>query len=165
MEALALEESVCPQLTLAHETTINNEGGETGDKNNDVETLKKRRGKVKQRNYVLNDAGALRKKMRHEGKKHGIAISKEAKDCSNITVALKASFFEFVKANFIDDLGNNENVTKIENAECAKAGTESHGEAYVEYSMDITFKVDSSIHSVKLTAYTTQPLLSSSFNP
>ena len=70
MEALTLEESVSSQPTLAHETTINSEGGGTGDKTNDVETMKKRRGKVKQRNYVLNDAGALRKKMRHEGKKH-----------------------------------------------------------------------------------------------
>ena len=52
--------------------------------------------------------------MRHEGKKHEIAILKEAKDCSNITVAMKASFFEFVKANFIQDLEMNDNILKIE---------------------------------------------------
>ena len=97
--------------------------------------------------------------MRHEGKKQEIAISKEAKDCSNITVSLKASFFEFVKANFIDDLENNENILKIDNAEGAKAATESHGDAYVEYSMDITFKTNLSTHTVKLTAYTTSSQL------
>ena len=85
MEALTLEECVSSQLSLTHEeVTPITASCEEGGKNSDVETVKKRRGKVKQRNYVLNDAEALRKKMRHEGKKQEIAISKEAKDCSNI---------------------------------------------------------------------------------
>ena len=65
MEALTLEECVSSQLSLTHEeVTPITASCEEGGKNSDVETVKKRRGKVKQRNYVLNDAGALRKKMR-----------------------------------------------------------------------------------------------------
>ena len=148
MDAITFEE-------LNHVACTPKEREAISDKSQEVEKVKTKKGKVKQRNYVLNDAGALRKKMRHEGKKQEIAITKEAKDCSNITVAMKASFFEFVKAHFINDLEKNEDVLQIENAEGAKAGTESHGEAYVEFSMDITFKVNNHKHSIKLTAYTT----------
>ena len=76
----------------------------------------RKKGKVIQRNYVLNDVAALKKKLRAEGKKHEVTIGKEAKDASNITVPMKASFFEFVKGNFIDDLANNSNILKIDNA-------------------------------------------------
>ena len=129
----------------------------TGDPSsrNIVEKTKKIAGKVKQKNYVLNDVGALKKKLKHENKKQEISIGKEAKDASNITVPMRASFFEFVKSHFIQDIENNEDIVNIENAEGAKAATENFGDAYVEYSMDITFKVKDLTHTVKLTAYTT----------
>ena len=60
-----------------------------------------KRGKVVQRNYVLNDIGALRKKMSHEKRKHDFIISKEGKDGSNVILQMRASFFEFTKAKFI----------------------------------------------------------------
>ena len=47
-----------------------------------------RKGIVQQRNYVLNDVAALKKKMRAEGKKHEVSIGKEA---SNITIPMEAS--------------------------------------------------------------------------
>ena len=53
-----------------------------------------RKGVVKQRNYILNDVAALEKKMKAEGKKREVSIGKEAKDASNITIPMKASFFE-----------------------------------------------------------------------
>ena len=124
------------------------------DKNQAVE-MKKKKGKILQRNYVLNDVGALKKKMKQETRKQDIAIGKEAKDGSNIMVPMKASFFEFVKANFINDLEENEDILQIQNAEGAKAATENSGDAFVEYSMEISFKACENIHTVKLTAYTT----------
>ena len=63
-----------------------------------------------QRNYVLNDVGSLKKKLKHENKKNEIVIGKEAKDGSNITVPMRASFFEFVKANFIQEIENDDNI-------------------------------------------------------
>ena len=114
-----------------------------------------RNGKVKQRNYTLNDVAALKKKMKAEVKKQEVSIGKEAKDASNITVPMKASFFEFVKAYFINDLIDNSNIVKIDNAEGVKAATDNHGDAFVEYLMEITFKVNKHVHCVKLTAYTT----------
>jgi hypothetical protein len=68
---------------------------------------------------------------------------------------MKASFFDYVKANFINDLEDNENILSVENAEGAKAATENAGDAYVEYSMEISFKASKHIHVVKLIAYTT----------
>lgn len=68
---------------------------------------------------------------------------------------MKASFFEFVKANFIGEIEENDNILKVENAEGVKAATENSGDAYVEYSMDISFQVNKSTHIVKLIAYTT----------
>ena len=83
-------------------------------------------------------------------------IGKKSKDSLNITVPMKTSFFEFVKANFISDLEDYVNIVRIDNAGGgAKAATESNGDAYVEYSMDITFRAQKYIHCVKLTAYST----------
>ena len=114
-----------------------------------------KRGTVIQRNYVMNDLGALRKKLQHEGRKPDFILSKEAKDASNAIVQMKASFFDFTKANFIEEMQQSEDIINIQNAEAAKAATESSGDAYVEYAMDISFRVKEVTHTVKLTAYTT----------
>ena len=68
---------------------------------------------------------------------------------------MKTSFFEHVKAEFIKDLVDVDGIEKVENALGAKAPTENSGEAYVEYSLDITFKVKDKMYVTKLTAYTT----------
>ena len=91
-----------------------------------IKNLKKKGSvNVKQRNYILNDVGALKKKLKAENKKHDFAIGKEAKSGSNITVPMKASFFEYVKANFIKEIAENEGILRIENAEGGKAATEN----------------------------------------
>jgi uncharacterized C2H2 Zn-finger protein len=46
-------------------------------------------------------------------------------------------------------------VTTIENAVGTKVQTGNSGQAFVEYAMDIKFKVDETIHAVKFTAYAT----------
>ena len=126
------------------------------DRSNEIVSKDDRKkGKVVQKNYVMNDLGALRKKLKHEGRKKEFILAKEAIDGSNAIIQTRASFFEFVKAKFIDDLQENDDIVDIQNAEAAKAPTESSGDAYVEYSMDIVFKVMDMVHTVKLTAYTT----------
>ena len=115
----------------------------------------KKKGKVVQRNYVMNDVGALRKKLRHEARKQEFLLAKEAKDCSNVVVQMKASFFDYTKAKFIDEVQENNDINDISNGEAAKAATESSGDAYVEYSMDITFMAKDMAHTVKIIAYTT----------
>ena len=137
--------------TNTHEKGLSDKNPEEDKK---IETYV-RKGIVKQRNYVLNDVAALKKKMRAEGKKHEVSIGKEAKDASNISIPMKASFFEFVKANFINDLADNVNIVKVDNAEGIKAATDNYGDAFVEYLMEITFKANKHVHCVKLTAYTT----------
>ena len=68
----------------------------------------KKKGKLVQRNYVMNDVGALRKKKRHEARKQEFLLAKEAKDCSNVVVQMKASFFDYTKAKFIDEVQEND---------------------------------------------------------
>ena len=124
----------------------------TGDISNQVSGKK---GKVIQRNYVMNDLGALKKKLRQEGRKHEFSFVKEAKDGSNAVVQMKASFFDYTKAKFIEEIQQSDDIISVENAEAAKATTDSSGDAYVEYSLDIKFKANKAEHTVKLIAYTT----------
>ena len=58
-----------------------------------------RSGKVIQRNYVLNDSEAIKKKIQAERRVKDMT-SKEAKDGSNVNIALKASLFEVIKSVF-----------------------------------------------------------------
>ena len=52
-------------------------------------------------------------------------------------------------------LQKNEDIGDVENDEAAKAATDSAGDAYVEYSMDITFMANQMSHTIKFIAYTT----------
>ena len=136
---------------------VSNAGPVRQDSPNVPETLTTtpNSGSTKQRNYVLNDVGALKKKMAQEKRAEDIIISKEAKNFSNVIIHMRASFFEFVKANFIHELEQSPSIVNIQNAEGVKANTESCGEAFVEYSVEITFISSDHSHTVKITAYTT----------
>ena len=113
------------------------------------------KGLVVQRNYVLNDRTALKKKMGHEGRKEPYNLGTEARDGSNMVVQMRTSFFEYVKAEYIKDLVSLDGIVQVENALGAKASTEHSGDAYVEYSLDVSFKLEDKVHTIKLTAYTT----------
>ena len=113
------------------------------------------KGQVVQRNYVLNDTGALKKKLRHETRKDPFNLGTEARNGSSMVVEMKTSFFEHVKSEFIKELITQDGIKNVDNAIGAKANTEKSGEAFVEYSLDITFEVREKTHAVKLTAYTT----------
>ena len=122
---------------------------------------------VVQRNYALNDIGALRKKLNHELNKEQYSNGKEAKDGSCFTITMRASVFERVKEGFIEDLTKDNRITKISNGLAATATVNvGNGKAavvtgngskvaIVEYSMDISFGKDEKAHTVKMTAYST----------
>ena len=118
-------------------------------------TGKINRGQVVQRGYVLNDTGALKKKLRHESRKEPFNMGVEARDGSNTVIEMKTSFFEHVKKSFINDLMTSNGIESVENGVAAKAPTESSGSAFVEFSLDIGFKVLDKVFITKLTAYTT----------
>ena len=126
---------------------IQGEGSTISDKSS--------RGQVVQKSYVLNDTGALKKKLRNETRKEPFNLGVEARDGSNMVIEMKTSFFEHVKAVFIDDLKKKDGIESVDNAVAAKAETESSGTAFVEYSLDIGFKVLDKVFITKLTAYTT----------
>ena len=77
-----------------------------------------KKGKVLQRSYVLNDLAALKKKLGHEKRKHEFSFSKEAKDGSNAIVQMKASFFEYTKAKFIEEILQSDKIKKC--GECRR---------------------------------------------
>ena len=90
-----------------------------------IEEVRTNKHSTVQRNYVLNDVNALKKKLKHESRRHEILIAKEAKDMSNLTIQLRTSFFEFAKVNMINDLLANDDITNVENCEAAKAAFSS----------------------------------------
>ena len=116
----------------------------------------KKKGKIIQKNYVLNDTVALKKKLRNEtNRKEAFNYGVDAKDGSSVVILMKTSFFEHLKAAYIQDLVKMDNITAADNALASKAQTEHSGDAFVEYSFDITFVVNSHVHSIKFTAYAT----------
>ena len=58
-------------------------------------------GQVVQKGYVLNDTGALKKKLRQESRKEPFNLGVEARDGSNMVIEMKTSFFEHVKNNLL----------------------------------------------------------------
>ena len=112
-------------------------------------------GQIIQRNYILNDTGALKKKVRHESRKDPFDQGTEAKDGSNVVVLCKTSFFEHIKKHFIPELIRESQITSIKNAVAAKVNSDSSGEAFVEFSVEVQFTANQHDYTVKLIAYTT----------
>ena len=143
------------EKSVSNGTKKNEENSPTMTQGDGVVALKVKRGQVIQKSYVLNDSGALKKKVRHENRKDPFNLGTEARDGSNMVVLLKTSFFEHVKANFINEVEKYEGIEIVQNAVGSKACTENSGDAFVEYSFDISFRAHDKIHTTKLTAYTT----------
>ena len=98
------------------------------------EALNSPENSVIQRNYVLNDTAALKKKIKHEtSHKDPFNHGTEAKDGSNVVLLFKTSFFEHMKDNFIQDLMNMEGITSIHNADGAKVNSESSGDPLLNF--------------------------------
>ena len=97
-----------------------------------------KKGRVIQKNYVLNDTSALKKKIRNESyRKEAFNYGVDARDGSNVVVLMKTSFFEHLKSAYIQDLIKVEGITAIENAVGSKAQTELSGDAFVEYALEV----------------------------
>ena len=121
-----------------------------------VERLETPVGRIIQMNYVLNDAAALKKKLRNEtNRKEPYTAGSDAKDGSNVVILMKTSFFEHVKSAFMKDMMNTDNIVEIGNATASKAPSGNSGDAFVEYALEIKFKAGGNSHGVKLTAYAT----------
>ena len=104
---------------------------------------------------LSNDTGALKKKVRHESRKDPYDQGTEAKDGSNVVVLCKTSFFEHVKNYFVQSLLQESQIKSIQNAVATKVNSESSGEAFVEFSVEIQFTANEHDYRVKLIAYTT----------
>ena len=103
MDSLAVTDQSEKPLQKASNTSVKPPNRSQGG-DEKVATPKLIKGQVIQKNYVLNDAGALRKKLRHETREHAFNLGVEARDGSNMVVELKTSFFAHVKSNLVKDL-------------------------------------------------------------
>ena len=113
-------------------------------------------GKVVQRNYVLNDTAAMKKKLKNEmNKKEPYDKGVDAKDGSNVVLFLKTSLFEYVKSQMMQDLLKMDEVRKIDNAVGIKVKSANSGDGFIEFALDVTFEVYKSFYTVKFTAYAT----------
>ena len=157
-----------PQTDLRRQTLLGQHIGSTSSKIPSMSNKKVgTKAEVVQRNYALNDIGALKKKLSQESNKEPYSNGKEAKDGSCFTITMRASVFERVKEGFIEDLSKDNRITKISNGLAATATVNvGNGKAavvtgngskvaIVEYSMDISFGMDEKAHTVKMTAYST----------
>ena len=72
MKAITLEESVSA-LEASNKSSVQISNKEAGNK-----------ARLVQRNYVMNDIGALKKKLAHEKRKHDFNFAKEAKDAARV---------------------------------------------------------------------------------
>ena len=113
---------------------------------------KDKKGNVIQRNYLLTDSNALKKKVKHETQNEPFNLGT---DGSNMVIEMNISFFEQFKGLFINDLVGMDDIVKVDNAPGSKVATGNSAEAFVEYSMDITSKFQDKSNATKLTAYTT----------
>ena len=121
-----------------------------------VQVDPQKKGRVIHETYVLNDKAALKKKLSNEtSRKEAFNAGTDARDGSNVVILMKTSFFEHVKSSFIEDLVKMNAISSIENAVGTKVQTGNSGDAFVEYALDISFKVEENIHAVKFTAYAT----------
>ena len=59
--------------------------------------MKKLSGRTVQKDYILNDISALKKKVRHETRPEAFDTGSEASNGSNVVIQMKTSFFEHVK--------------------------------------------------------------------
>ena len=60
-----------------------------------------------------------------------------------------------MKAYFIQDILKSSNILSVENGEGVKVSTDTKGDTFVEYSLEITFEEQQFNHTIKLTAYAT----------
>ena len=117
----------------------------------------RKKGKLIQRSYTLNDVNALKKKLKCESsRKREPFIDNEANDGSNLKIAMKASFFELAKERLFEDLKNHEDFIEVNDGIGAVAATSGgNDDAFVEYGMSVKFKKGDTIHKIKLTNYAT----------
>ena len=128
----------------------------SGQKEPVVQVDPQKKGRVIQETYVLNDKAALKKKFSNEAsRKEPFNAGTDARDGSNVVILKKTSFFEHVESAFIEDLIKMNDISSIENAVGTKVQTGNSGEAFDEYALDISYKVEENIHVVKFTAYAT----------
>ena len=132
------------------------EAGTAIDKNDDkVVDGKKKMTKILKKDYVLNDMEALKKKLDNAKRKPEIEISGEAKDGSCVTIGLKTSLFEYFKSFLMEHFKKDDRISNVEPIQKVVAETNFHGEANVEYQLEVTFKIEANEHKVKILCFST----------
>jgi hypothetical protein len=95
--------------------------------------IKKRATKTVKKDYVLNDMEALKKKLDNAKRKPEIEISGEAVDGSFVTIGVKTSLFEYLKAFLMENFIKDTRISTVQPIQKVVAETNFNGEANVFY--------------------------------
>ena len=125
------------------------------NKKSDNTVEKKKQANVIKKDYILNDLEALKKKMANKKRSPEIGIYGEAVNGACTTIGMKTSLFEYSKAFMMEEIGKDARITQITPVAKVVADTIFHGEADIEYQLEIQFKVEENVHKVKVFCYTT----------
>ena len=136
-------------------TNVKNNAIIAAKNNDDALVAKKSSGGIIKKDYILNDLEALKKKLDNEYLSPGIQITNEAVSGASTTIRLKTSLFEYAKCYLMETLKQDERIIKAEAVKKVVADTNFHGEADVEFQLEILFKIRSHQHKVKILCFTT----------
>ena len=137
------------------ENTIMEKNDALNVENSTEVDAKKQQVNVLKKDYVLNDLEALKKKMNNESRNPGISITGEASNGSCTTVGMKTSLFEYSKVWMFELLSVDERIVDVIPVQKVVADSNHHGQADVEYQLEVQFIVGGHMHKVKLLCYTT----------
>ena len=112
-------------------------------------------GSTAKKEYVLNDIEALKKKLDNCKRSPPLSITNEAVNGSCVTVAFRTSLFEFFKSSFTKEISTDERITRVDPVRRVVADTNHHGEANVEYQLEVEFCVSGIEHKVKILCFET----------
>ena len=108
---------------------------------------------VETKAYEINELDALKKK--YSKINEPLGLSAEASDGSSISVKMKTSVFEVLRANLLDELEKNRTIDEVEQERVAQAATTSGHKADMEYHVGVEFTVEGNTHKVFIKCFTT----------
>ena len=123
--------------------------------NDDLVMFAKKNDNVIQKDYVLNELEALKKKLDNEHLKPEISVSNQASDGSNVVISMKTSLYEFMKVNLMDAFNKDCQIVHTKAVKKAIAITHFHEKADIEFQLKIIFRVGENQHKVKVLCYST----------
>ena len=103
--------------------------------------------------YKINELDTLKKK--YAKVNEPLALGAEATDGSSISVKMRTSVFEVLRANLLAELEKEPSVDNVKQIRVAQAVTTTGQKADMEYHVSVDFTIDGNKHQVYIKCFTT----------